>query len=90
MPLASYLLKNGYVKELRSISCENITFYGILGIISSFPGETYKNKYFLFFLDSILNSRDITLPKKVPLVKAMVFFQQSCMDMSWTIKKAEC
>ena len=41
-------------------------------------------------LDSILKSRDITLPKKVPLVKAMVFFQQSCMDMSWTIKKAEC
>ena len=90
MPLASYLLKNGYVKELRSISCENITFYGILGIISSFPGETYKNKYFLFFLDSILNSRDITLPKKVPLVKAMVFPVVMYGCESWTIKKAEC
>ena len=90
MPLASYLLKNGYVKELRSISCENITFYGILGIISSFPGETYKNKYFLFFLDSILNSRDITLPRKVRLVKAMVFPVVIYWCESWTIKRAEC
>ena len=33
--------------------------------------------------------RDITLPTKVCLVKAMIFFQWSCMDVSWTIKKAE-
>ena len=32
-------------------------------------------------LDSILKSRDITLPTKVCLVKAMVFFQWSCMDV---------
>ena len=32
-------------------------------------------------LDSILKSRDITLPTKVCLVKAMVFSQKSCMDM---------
>ena len=32
-------------------------------------------------LDSILKSRDITLPTKVRLVKAMVFFQWSCMDV---------
>ena len=32
-------------------------------------------------LDSILKSRDITLPTKVHLVKAMVFFQQSFMDV---------
>ena len=41
-------------------------------------------------LDSILKSRDITLPTKVHLVKAIIF-QWSCMDVeSWTIKKAEC
>ena len=39
-------------------------------------------------LDSILKSRDISLSTKVCLVKAMVF-QWSCMDVSWTIKKAE-
>ena len=42
-------------------------------------------------LDSILKSRDITLPRKVRLVKAMVW---SCVVMngceSWTVKKAEC
>ena len=32
-------------------------------------------------LDSIFKSRDITLPTKVCLVKAMVFFQWSCMDV---------
>ena len=32
-------------------------------------------------LDSILKSRDITLPTKVPLVKAMFFFQWSCMNV---------
>ena len=41
-------------------------------------------------LDSILKSRDVTLPTKVHLVKAMVFFQQSLMDVRVeTIKKAE-
>ena len=32
-------------------------------------------------LDSLLKSRDITLPTKVHLVKAMVFFQWSCIDV---------
>ena len=32
-------------------------------------------------LDSILKSRDVTLPTKVRLVKAMGFFQWSCMDV---------
>ena len=41
-------------------------------------------------LDSIFKSRDITLPTKVRLVKAMVFpvFMYGCEN--WTIKKAEC
>jgi len=41
-------------------------------------------------LDSILKSRNITLPTKVHLVKAMVFpvVMYGCED--WTIKKAEC
>ena len=40
-------------------------------------------------LDSILKSRDITLPTKVHLVKAMVFPVDMCECESWTIKKAE-
>ena len=41
-------------------------------------------------LDSILKSRDITLPAKVCLVKAMVFPVVMYGCKSWTIKKAEC
>ena len=41
-------------------------------------------------LDSILNSRDITLPTKVHLVKAMVFPVVMYGCESWTIKKAKC
>ena len=40
-------------------------------------------------LDSILKSRDITLPTKVPLVKAMVFPVVMYGCESWTVKKAE-
>ena len=40
-------------------------------------------------LDSILKSRDITLPTKVCLVKAMVFLVVMYGRESWTIKKAE-
>ena len=41
-------------------------------------------------LDSILKSRDLTLPIKVHLVKAMIFVVVMYKCESWTIKKAEC
>ena len=46
----------------------------------------------IFFsnLDSILKSRDITLPTKIHLVKAMVFAVVMYGCESWTIKKSEC
>ena len=42
------------------------------------------------YLDSILKSRDITLPTNVHLAKAMVFPVVMYACESWTIKKAEC
>ena len=48
----------------------------------------WKNSY--DHLDSILKSRDITLPTKVRLVKATVFPVAKYGCASWTIKKAEC
>ena len=45
---------------------------------------------FITNLDSILKSRDITVPTKVHLVKAMVFPVVMYGYESWTIKKAEC
>ena len=41
-------------------------------------------------LDSIFKSRDITLPTKVHLVKAMVFSAVMYGCESWTVKMAEC
>ena len=41
-------------------------------------------------IDSILKSRDVTLPTKVHLVKAMVFSMIMYGCESWTVKKAEC
>ena len=41
-------------------------------------------------LDSILKRRDITLPTKVQVVKAMVFPVVMCRCESWTVNKAEC
>ena len=41
-------------------------------------------------LGSILKSRDITLPKKFYMVKAMVFPTVTYRCESWTIKKAKC
>ena len=44
----------------------------------------------MIYLDSILKSRDIMLPTKVRLVKAMVFPVAMYGCESWTINKAEC
>ena len=41
-------------------------------------------------LDSILKIRDITLPTKVRVIRAMVFPVVKSVCESWTIKKAEC
>ena len=41
-------------------------------------------------LDSIFKSRDITLPTKVRLIKALVFPVVFCGCESWTLRKAEC
>ena len=49
-----------------------------------------KRRKVMTNLDSIFKSRDITLPKKVLLVKAMVFPVVIYGCESWTVKKAEC
>ena len=51
--------------------------------------DTYSLEEVMTNLDSILRSRDITLPTKVRLVKAMVFPVVMYGCESWTVKKAE-
>ena len=53
-------------------------------------GHLLLGKKAMTNLDSILKSRDITLPTKVRLVKAIVFPVVMYGCESWTIKKAEC
>ena len=50
----------------------------------------FLGKKAMTYLDSILKSRDITLPRKVHLIKAMVFPVVMYGCESWTLKKAEC
>ena len=52
--------------------------------------DTTERLHFKTNLDSILKSRDITLPTKVHLVKAMVFAVVMFGCESWTVKKVEC
>ena len=75
---------------------EAVTDFIFLGSKITADGDfSYKIKRHLLLgskamtnLDSILKRRDITLPTKVHLVKAMVYPVDGCE--SWTIKKAEC
>ena len=52
--------------------------------------DAYSLEEVMTNLDSIFKSRDIILPTKVHLVKAMVFPVVMCGCESWTVKKAEC
>ena len=80
------------------IDGETVTDFIFLGSkITAYGDYTYEIKRRLLLgrkvmtnLDSILKSRDITLPTKVCLVKAMVFPIVMYGCESWTVKKAEC
>ena len=77
---------------------ETVTDFTFLGSKITADGDcTHEIKRYLFLgrkamtnLDSELKSRDITLPTKVHLVKAMAFPVVMYGCESWTIKKAEC
>ena len=80
------------------IDGETVADFMFLGSKITADGDcSHKIKRRLFLgrkvmtnIDSILKSRDITLPTKVHLVKAMVFPVVMYGCESWTIKKAEC
>ena len=82
--------------QIDGETVETVTDF-IFGVPKSLQMVTAPMKLKLFTpwkkvvtnLDSILNSRDITLPTKVRLVKAMVFPVVMYGCESWTIKKAE-
>ena len=74
---------------------ETVSDFIFLGSKITADGDCSHEKTLTFWkesynLDSIFKSRDITLPTKVRLVKAMVFPVVICGCESWTVKKAEC
>ena len=83
--------------QIDGETVETVTGFIFLGFKTTADGDcSYEIKRHLLLgrkamtnLDSILKSRDITLPTKVSLVKAMVFPVVMYRCESWTIKKAE-
>ena len=73
----------------------NLSFMGSKTITDSdcsyeIKGRFHLGRKLMTNLDSIFKSRDITLPRKVRVVKAMVFPVVMNGCESWTVKKAEC
>ena len=83
--------------QIEGETMETVTYFIFLGSRITADGDcSHEIKRHLLLgrkavthLDSILKSRDITLPTKVHLVKAMVFPVVMYGCESWTIKKAE-
>ena len=83
--------------QIDGETMKTVIYFIFLGFKITEDGDcNYEIKRHLFLgrkvmsnLDSILKSRDITLPTKVLLVKAMVFPVVMYGCESWTIKKAE-
>ena len=68
----------------------NFTFGGCYRFLYFYKRHLLLGRKAMINIDSIFKSRDITLPAKVHLVKAMVFPVVEYECESWTIKKAEC
>ena len=83
--------------QIDGETMEIVTDYFLVPKITADGDYSHEIKRFLILgrkamtnLDSILKSRDITLPTKVHTVKAIVFPVVMYGCESWTIKKAEC
>ena len=84
--------------EIDGETMETVTDFIFLGSKITADGDcSHEIKRYLLLgrkamtnLDSILENKDITLPAKVCLVKAIVSPVVMCGYESWTVKKAEC
>ena len=85
------------VWQIEGEKVETVTDFIFLGFKITVDGDcSHEIKRHLLLgrktmtnLDSVLKSRNITLPTKVHIVKAMVFPVVMCGCESWTLKKAE-
>ena len=82
--------------EIYGVTVKTVTDFIFLGSKITTDGDcsheikTLFGRKVMTNVDTILKSRDITLPTRVCLVKAMVFPVVMYRCGSWTVKKAEC
>ena len=96
-PITSWEI-DGETREIDGETVETVSDFIFLGSKITTDGDCSHEIKICFLLgrkvmtnlDSIFKSRDITLPTKVRLVKAMVFPVVIYGCESWTVKKAEC
>ena len=90
-PITSWQIDGGTVKTVRDFILRGGSKITADGDCShEIKRQLLLGRKSMINLDRILKSRDITLPAKVHLVKAMVFPVVIYGCESWTIKKAEC
>ena len=87
-PITSWQIDGETVADYFFFFCSKITTDGDCS--HEIKRHVLLGRKVMTNLDSLLKSRDITLPTKVHLVKAMVFPEVMYGCESWTIKKAEC
>ena len=81
----------GKTRDLKKMRVMKETFHAKMGTIKDRNGmDLLLGRKVMTNLDSILKSRDITLPTKAHLVKNMVFPVVMYGYERWTIKKSEC
>ena len=83
--MSSASLQKLFCGVCSALKCSFEEFVGEKVVFPSYSSAIFPSP-----LDSILKSRDITLPTKVCLVKAMVFPVVMYGYESWTVKKGEC
>ena len=92
-PIASWQIEGEKVETVTNFI--NVIFLGSKITLDCDCGHKIKRRLLLgrkdrTNLDSMLKSRDITLPKKVHIAKAIDFPVVTCGCENWTIKKREC
>ena len=81
----------GKIRDLfKKIRDTKGTFHAKMGLIKDRNGMNLFGRKVMTNLDTILKSRDITLPTKVRVVKVTVLPVVMYGCESWTVKKAEC
>ena len=89
-PVTSRQIDGETVKTVKTLFWEAPKSLQMVTAAMKLKDSCSLEKKVMTNLDSILKSRDITLPTKVHLVKTMVFTEVMYGCESWTVKKAEC